>query len=133
MKKVMESPEVKAQMEQNRSQDQKLENQYYAAISKILYPRQRATLKKMLGAPFDRSALGMGGPWGGGPPRGNQASSKNGTATGKGTVAKSEDDDGESASPAAPATKAPAKTKPATATRRKSLRELRGSSSDSDE
>ena len=129
----MESPEVQAQMEENRSQEQKLENQYYAAINKILYPRQRTALRKMLGAPFDRSTLGMGGPFGGGPPRGNQASSKNGAASGKGAVAKPEDDDGESASSSTPATKAPAKTKPSTATRRKSLRELRGSSSGSDE
>jgi len=132
MKKFMESPEVKAQMDQSRAQDQKLENLYYAAVSKILYPRQRTALKKMLGAPFDRSQLAMGGPWGG-PPRGNgpnQAAGKNGAATAKGTVAKSgsDDDDEESTASTAPATKAPAKAKAATAPRRKSLRELRGSS-----
>jgi len=138
MKKFMESPEVKAQMDQNRAQDQRLEKLYYAAINKILYPRQRTTLNKMLGAPFDRSSLGMGGPWGG-PQRANgpgQAAGKNGAAPAKGTVAKSgsEDDDEESSTASAtPATKVPAKAKTATAPRRKSLRELRGSSSGSDE
>jgi hypothetical protein len=136
MKKVMESPEVQAQMEQIRLQDQKLEKQYYAAINKILYPKQRANLKKLVGEPFDRSALGWGGPWGGGPPRGpggNQATNKAAPA-GKPAAAKAgADDEADEAAPsAAPSTKAPAR-KPAPKSKRKSLRELRGSSSESDQ
>ena len=49
-------------MEQFRAQEEKLENQFAVAINKVLTPRQRAMFKKMLGAPFDRSKMGAGGP-----------------------------------------------------------------------
>jgi hypothetical protein len=136
MKKAMDDPQVQAQMEQMRAQDEKLENQYTAAIAKVLTSRQRALYKKLQGPPFDRSK--MGGPWGGGPrgnATGNPATAKAGATAGKAaTKAKSNsDDDGDDAAPAAKtATPAPAKTK-ATAPRKKSLRELRGSSDGSDQ
>jgi Spy/CpxP family protein refolding chaperone len=131
MKKVFESPEVKAQMEQNKAQGEKLDGQYALAINKVLYPRQRAALKKMLGAPFDRSK--MFAAWGG-LPGGNRAAAKNGTASkSAGATAKpnSDDDEEESTSAKAPAkSKALVPAKPSTSPRRKSLRELRGGSSD---
>jgi len=139
MKKVMEDPQVQAQMEQMRTQDDKLENQFSMAIAKVLTPRQRALYKKMLGPPFDRSKMGGGGPWGG--PRGNgpgnQATAKGGATAGKTastTKAAEPDDEADVASTTAKAsTPAPAKAKATTtAPRKKSLRELRGSSSDSD-
>jgi hypothetical protein len=135
MKKVMEDPQVKAQMEENRAEQQKLDNQFYAGINKILYPRQRAALKKMLGAPFDRSKLGFGGPWGGAPGAAGKAANKNGAVRGTGAAAKAGagDNEDESSASNSPAAKAPAKAKAGTSTRRKSLRELRGSSSDSDQ
>jgi len=127
MKKAMEDPQVQAQMEENRAQQKKLEDSYAAAINKVLYPRHRTILNKMLGAPFDRSKLG--GRWGGPGNRGNQAAAK----TANGPTSGSDDDDDTPKSSSKPATKAPAKTKPAATNRRKSLRELRGSSGTSDE
>jgi hypothetical protein len=139
MKKAMEDPQIQAQMEQMRTQDDKLENQYAAAINKVLTPRQRALYKKMLGPPFDRSKMGGGGPWGG--PRGNgpgnPATAKAGANEGKkaATAKANSDDDADEASPAAkPSTPAPAKAKATTtAPRKKSLRELRGSSDSNDQ
>jgi hypothetical protein len=141
MKKAMEDPQIQAQMEQMNTQDQKLENQFSLAIAKVLTPRQRALYKKMLGAPFDKSKMGTGGPWGGrggNGPGGNPATAKAGATAGKtatATTKSSADDDlDESSTTAKPATTtpAPAKTKATTTTpRKKSLRELRGSSSDS--
>jgi Spy/CpxP family protein refolding chaperone len=139
MKKAMEDPQVQAQMEQMRTQDDKLENQFSLAIAKVLTPRQRALYKKMLGAPFDRSKMGGGGPWGG--PRGNgpgnnPATAKAGaTATKTASTAKANpDDDAEEAAPAATPAPAKAKAKATTAVpRKKSLRELRGSSDSNDQ
>jgi hypothetical protein len=139
MKKAMEDPQVQAQMEQMRTQDQKLENQYSVSIAKALTPRQRALYKKMLGPPFDRSKMGTGGPWGG--PRGNgpgnPATAKAGATNAKTatttTKANTEDEADEAAPAAKPATPAPAKTKATTAPRKKSLRELRGSSDSNDQ
>jgi hypothetical protein len=143
MKKAMEDPQIQAQMEQMNTQDQKLENQFSLAIAKVLTPRQRALYKKMLGAPFDKSKMGTGGPWGGrggNGPGGNPATAKAGATAGKTATAttksNADDDLDESSTTAKPATTtpAPAKTKAATTTpRKKSLRELRGSSSDSND
>jgi hypothetical protein len=141
MKKAMEDPQIQAQMDQMNTQDQKLENQFSLAIAKVLTPRQRALYKKMIGAPFDKSKMGTGGPWGGrggNGPGGNPATAKAGATAGKTATAttksNADDDLDESSTTAKPATTtpAPAKTKAATTTpRKKSLRELRGSSSDS--
>jgi hypothetical protein len=121
MKKAMESPEYQAQMDENRAQQQKLENMYMAAVNKVLYPRQRTALKKMVGAPFDKSKLG-GGP-------GNR---NNPNAAAKNTPTSNSDDDEEKPAAASkPAAKTPA-AKPS-ATKRKSLRDLRGSSTGSDQ
>ena len=126
-------------MNQMRTQDEKLENQFVAAINKVLTPRQRALYKKMLGPPFDRSKMGGGGPWGG--PRGNgpgnPATAKAGSAADKNaaTAKANSDDDADEAAPAAkPATPAPAKAKATTtAPKKKSLRDLRGSSSNNND
>ncbi len=133
MQKYMERPEIKAQDEQIKSKEDKITSQYTAALNKILMPRQRAMLKKMLGAPFDLTKLGGGNPWGGrgGNRPGNQAAAKNATEKTASTATKtgSGDDDPDDVAPAAKAA-APAKAKTAAAPKRKSLRELRGSSSD---
>jgi hypothetical protein len=121
MRKVMDDPEVKAQMEQIQSQEEKLTAQLTNAIYKILGPRQRTMLKKMLGAPFDISQLRGGGPFGG---RGNNQAA----ATKTKTAAASSDADDDDDAPKAKATPTPAKAKPAASStaRKKSLRELRG-------
>jgi Spy/CpxP family protein refolding chaperone len=128
MRKVMESPEVKAQMEEIQSQEEKLTALLTNAIYKIMSPRQRTTFKKMLGAPFDRSTMGGGGPWGG---RGGAARGGNNQATAKTTTTATDDDD-DDAPKAKPSTvAAPAKPKAsAAAAKKKSLRELRGVPSD---
>ena len=122
--KTMEIPEVKAQREKQRASDKAVEDESYAIVLKNLYPRQRATLKKMVGAPFDRSV--MGGMFG--RPPGAPAAKD----AGKTAVAKpgSDDDDEETAAPAATKKPAPAKAKAGSATRKKSLRELRGGDDD---
>jgi len=134
--KLMEQPEVKAKMEEARDAQTKVENQFAAAVNKVLSPRQRANYKKMLGPPFDRSKMGGGGPFGGfggrgGP--GNQANAK--TATKSAPAKQSGDDDGdgeETAAVKAPAAK-PATTPSATKSRTKSLRERRGLGGSSDD
>ncbi len=132
MRKLMESPDEVARRDEERVQQQKLDNQYTAAINKLLYPKQRTALKKMLGAPFDRTKMfgaGFGGPGG----RNNQAAGKNGAGKANGAAAKpkSDDDDGEESASSSPAkTPAPAKAKTNAAAKRKSLRELRGGDDD---
>ena len=124
MRKVMDEPQIKAQMEQIQGQEQKLAAQFATAVNKVLTPRQRTMFKKMLGPPFDRSQMGRGGPWGGrgGVGAGNPATAK-GAAAAK---AKASDDGDDDETPKAKAaTAAPTKAKPAAA-KRKSLRELRG-------
>jgi hypothetical protein len=121
--KTMEIPEVKAQREKQRASDKAVEDESYAIVMKNLYPRQRATLKKMVGAPFDRSV--MGGMFG--RPPGAPAAKD----AGKTAVAKpASDDDEETAAAAATKKPAPAKAKAGSATRKKSLRELRGGDDD---
>jgi hypothetical protein len=137
LQKYMERPEVKAQDEQLKSQEDKISAQYTAAINKVLTARQRTILKKMLGVPFDLASMGAGNPWGfrggnrpGAP--GAQASAKD--ASKATTTAKTEasEDDEEGAAPAKAAVSAPAKAKASAATKRKSLRESRGSSPSDD-
>jgi hypothetical protein len=136
-RKFMEQPEVKAKMEQFRSDQDKLENQFAAAVNKVLSPRQRLNYKKMVGAPFDRSKMG-GGPWGGfggrgGP--GNQASAKGAAKAAPTKQADDDEGDGEdtptvkapTAKPAAPAATTTTKARP------KSLRERRGLGGSSDD
>ena len=55
----MENPQVKAQMDQIQSQEQKLTAQMTNAVIQDLGPRQRTSIKKMLGAPFDRSKMAV--------------------------------------------------------------------------
>jgi Spy/CpxP family protein refolding chaperone len=132
MKVAMDQPEVKEQREKQRAQEKAVDDQSYALVSKALYPRQRATLKKMVGAPFDRSV--MGGPFGG--PAGDggataKTAAKTATTNGKAAVKKNSDDEDEEAAAVVAPAKKPAVAKPsATAPKRKSLRELRGASSD---
>ena len=130
--KYMERPEIKAQGDQLKAVEDKVESQFAAAVNKVLTNRQRAMFKKMLGPPFDRSKMrGGGGPWGGrgGNGPGNQASAKNASNAAKAApTAKTNTggDDDEEASQAKASTPAPAKAKAAAAPKRKSLRELRG-------
>jgi hypothetical protein len=128
MRKLMESPEMKAQMEEFQGQEEKLTAQLTNAIFKVLSPRQRTTFKKMLGVPFDRTKMFAGGPWGG---RGGAAAGKNqGSTTSKG-AATADDDDDEDAPKAKPSTTAaPVKAKSSAVAKKKSLRELRGDPSD---
>ena len=124
MKKFREQPEVKAKMDQMRTQGEKIQKQLALEVNRALGKRQAALYKRMLGAPFDLALL-RGGPPGGGPGNrnGNQATT---TKTAKGQTSASDDDeeDGAAATTAKPAPKA---SRPATAKpKRKSLRELRG-------
>ena len=126
MRKVMDTPEVKTQMEQIQGQEQKLTTQFGAAVNKVLTPRQRTLFKKMVGPPFDRSQMGAGGPWGGRGgfgPGGNPATAK-GAAAAKAKAQTSDDSDDDTPKAKA-ATTAPAKAK-AAAARPKTLREQRG-------
>ena len=127
MKKAMEDPDNQKQMEQFREEQTKVETQFAAAVyNKVLDKRQRALYKKLLGPPFDRTKMGGGGPgWGGGPGGrfggGNPAvAKKDGSPASTTTSAKTDTEDSASA----------AKTDTVTAKpKRKSLRDLRGSSS----
>ena len=127
---MMDNPQVKAQRDKQRVQEKSLEDESYAVVMKNLYPRQRATLKKMVGTPFDRSVMG-GGMFGRGP---GGATTTGAATTAKTANAKStaddDDDDEKAPAPAAKAkTPAPAKAA-ASPTRKKSLRELRGGDDD---
>jgi len=131
MKKVMDDPQVKAQMEEIEGQNEKIENMFASAVNKVLTRRQLTTYKRMLGAPFDRSKMTAGGPpWGG--PRGNgpgnQAKAKNGAAaaTTAPTASAGSSDDEDAPATTKPSTAAPPKAKASTTPKRKSLRELRG-------
>jgi hypothetical protein len=133
-KAAMEKPEVQEKMEELRKQAQKLDDQFAAAVARVLSPRQRTNYKKMLGAPFDRSKLG-GPPWaqpGTGRNAPSQGAAKNGTAVAKSTQPKpsnSEDDDAESNSAAKQPSPKPGATDAsgnATTRRRNSLRAARG-------
>jgi len=129
MKKAMEDPENQKQMEQFRTEQSKIDEQFSAAVyNKVLYPRQRTTYKKMLGAPFDRTKMGASGPgWfipGGRNGRGNPAAAKKDASPGNSTTSAKVDSSGGDADESA-STKAPTTTaKP----KRKSLRDQRGSS-----
>jgi hypothetical protein len=139
-RQFMERPEVKAKMDEFRAAQDKVENQFTAAVNKVMSPRQRANYKKMLGAPFDRSKMGDGGPPGmfGRRGSGNQAAANTKGAT-KNAAAKTEDDDddsdsGNGARAAKPATSKPAApTATSTKPRPKSLRERRGLGRSSDD
>jgi hypothetical protein len=131
MQKMNEMPEVKAERDKQRDMEKSLENDSYAMIMKALYPRQRTTLKNMAGAPFDRSVMGGGGPFGrfgGGGPGAVTKNGAAGTAKTAAVAKKNSEDDEEDGTPAEAATAKPAApAKPAASTnRRKSLRELRG-------
>ncbi len=128
MQKMNEMPEVKEEREKQQAKQKALENDSYAMITKALYPRQRATLKSLVGPTFDRTVMGGGGPFGrfgGGGPGGV---TKNGGATNGQAAAKAnpeDEDEAPAATAAPPKPAAPAKPA-ATSPKRKSLRELRG-------
>ena len=125
MKKAMDDPANKKQMEEFQEERSKIESQFSATVyNKVLYPRQRTSYKKMLGAPFDRSKMGGGGPgWfmpGARNGAGNAAAAKKDASPADATTsAKDGAEDSATTSKAAPATAQP---------KRKSLRDLRGSS-----
>jgi hypothetical protein len=128
MKKAMEDPENQKQMEQFRDEQSKVDAQFSASVyNKVLYPRQRTMYKKMLGAPFDRTKMGGGGPGWFMPGGRNAAAAKKDGSPGSATTSakvdssKKDGDDSASTTKAAPA---------AAKSKRKSLRDLRGSSSE---
>jgi hypothetical protein len=129
MKKYMETPEVKAKMEQFQSQDERIANQFAAAVNRVLTKRQAATYKKMLGAPFDLSKIrpGPGQGFFGRNAAAKGAGAKNQVSTTKPVSADSDDSDAAKPAPAkSGATASPSTAKP----KRKSLRDLRGLGSD---
>jgi Spy/CpxP family protein refolding chaperone len=128
MKEAMDKPEVKEQREKQRAQEKTVDDESYALITKALYPRQRATLKKLAGPPFDRSVMGR--PFGAPATGDGGATATESTTKGKAAAKAKSDDDDEEAPAAAPAKRAAAAKPSATAPRRKTLRELRGESSD---
>lgn len=68
MKKAMETPEAKAQIEQFRKQGEDLQNQTIKAIGRVLTKKQKENFNKLRGKPFDLTKLeGPGGPGGRGP------------------------------------------------------------------
>jgi hypothetical protein len=129
----MEQPEVKAKVEEARTELQKeqaqLRDREYAMVFKAMDRRQVATFKKMLGKPFDVDSMmaGMfrGGPGGPGGP-GGRRNGANGNAGQTKAAAKA---DTAKTTPAASADSSAATTtttKPTTTPRRQSLRERRG-------
>jgi len=118
MKKFWESPETKAKMAEYQSQDEKINNQFLAAVNRVLSKRQSAAYKKMLGAPFDLSKI-RGGP-GQGPGNRNANANPAGTAKAISTT------EAATAAPKPTASKAGTTSTPSARTRKKSLRELRG-------
>jgi hypothetical protein len=131
--KAMEQPEVKAKVEEARTELQKeqaqLRDREYAMVFKAMDRRQVATFKKMLGKPFDVDSMmaGMfrGGPGGPGGP-GGRRNGANGNAGQTKAAAKA---DTAKTTPAASADSSAATTtttKPTTTPRRQSLRERRG-------
>jgi hypothetical protein len=112
MQTFMEKPETKAQLDQMKVQNNKLQNQIVASVYRALTKKQGAAYKKMLGAPFDPTKL-----------QGGQGGANGGTAQASASNDEEEKPQTKTAAPAAKAkSAAPAK---ATA-KRKSLRELRG-------
>jgi hypothetical protein len=115
----MDKPETKAQLEQMKTQNQKLQNQLVSAVYRAMTKRQVTNFKAMLGAPFDATKLQAA--------QGQQGQS--GTETAAQPKSADDDDEAPKAKTAAPAAKAAApaaKAKSSTTAKRKSLRELRG-------
>jgi len=131
-KAIEEQPEVKAKVDEARTEVQKeqaqLRDREYAMVFKAMDRRQVATFKKMLGKPFDVDSMmaGMfrGGPGGPGGP-GGRRNGANGNAGQTKAAAKA---DTAKSTPAASADSSAASTttKSATTPRRQSLRERRG-------
>jgi len=120
MRKYMEQPEVKSQMEQMRKQQDQIRDQSYAQVYKVLDRRQSSAFKKMLGKPFDVDSITNGffrGPGQRGPGGGAGAAAKSDTAKA---------DNAEAADTQAKDSDQAAKSRPATGQRRQSLRERRG-------
>jgi hypothetical protein len=117
MRKYMEQPEVKAQMEQARQQQDKIRDQSYSQVYRVLDRRQSSAFKKMLGKPFDVDSM-MGGFFRGPGQRGGGATPAATTDSAKDDTAKPAEAQAKSDQPAA--------SKPATSSRRSSLRERRG-------
>ncbi|MFO0888972.1 MAG: hypothetical protein U0790_07465 [Isosphaeraceae bacterium] len=114
MRKFMERPEVKAQMDESRKANEQIRDREYAMVFKAMDRRQVAAFKKMLGKPFDTNLL-MPGPFRGNRPANATDAAK--SATGGDGTAKS------NASAKADEKSTP---KPASTSKRPSLRERRG-------
>jgi len=116
MRKMMERPEVKAQMEESRKANDEIRDREYAMVFRAMDKRQVSNFKKLLGKPFDVSLLTPGAR--GGARGGNQAD-----ATKKASSDSAKTDQAAKAEEKA----APAASKSTTTQRRQqSLRERRG-------
>lgn len=119
MRKYMEQPEVKARMADMRKQQDVIRDQSYAMVYRVLDRRQSSAFKKMLGKPFDVDSIRNG--FFRGPSQRNNGPD--------GAAAKAEASGENNAKVAVGEQKQadqPAASKPATSTRRPSLRERRG-------
>ncbi len=124
MKKAMAAPEVQERMKSLQGKQDEIRELASRAILGRLSKRQRGIYAKMLGAPFDRTKMGGRGPWGGpGGPFGGPAAN----ATARTSTGSSSSTANTSSAGSTPTSQKPAAAKP----KRKSLREIRGSSSGS--
>jgi hypothetical protein len=119
-RKFMEQPDVKAKMEQSRKQQDQIRDQAYAQVFKVLDRRQSSAFKKMLGKPFDVDSV-MGGFMRGPGQRGQNTDATKGDAANSDT-AKPADSSAKSTAKSDQA----ATSKPASGSRRQSLRDRRG-------
>jgi hypothetical protein len=129
-RKAMENPEVKSKMDEVRAEGERIDNQFAAAVSKLLTPRQRSNYRKMLGAPFDRSKLG-GPPWaqpGRNAPNAGTAKTANPAtkAAPPASASSGQQDEGDSTTAKPAPAAATDEQSPRARPKRKSLRELRG-------
>ncbi len=122
MDKFMEKPEVKAKMDEMRTQGAKLESQLAAAVNRVLGKRQASMYKAMLGAPFDLTQVRFGPGQGPGNRPGNGNRTDQAKTAGMAKESGSDEDEAltTKTAPKAKGSDAGAKSK------RKSLRERRG-------
>jgi Spy/CpxP family protein refolding chaperone len=122
MSKFMEKPEVKAKMEEMRTQGTKIESRLASAVNRVLGKRQASMYKAMLGAPFDLSQVRPGPGQGPGNRPGNSNRTDQAKTAGKAMASDPDEDEASTTKTAPKAKGSDAVAKP----KRKSLRERRG-------
>jgi Spy/CpxP family protein refolding chaperone len=122
MSKFMEKPEVKAKMEEMRTQGTKIESRLASAVNRVLGKRQAYMYKAMLGAPFDLSQVRPGPGQGPGNRPGNENRTDQAKTAGKAKASGSDEDEESTTKTEPKAKSSDAVAKP----KRKSLRERRG-------